>query len=255
MKEAANSNTNSDGTCIVLEGELGSMVQVLPYGAPTPSDPNRDSRKCHSDFAPILDSWMMNLQYFSNQYGDYGQVARIVHHGIVNETRARPSFHITGEGIDIKWIDWANAQACRPCNGAADAANPTTHRRIVGVEASLRKYFGVVVARGYNDAHDNHFHADVMCPVGLSKGAATNRFFVRDCIKAFSDTSMTYHGGSWVETTDGVALTALLTSIGMDCFDIFTNISEFLIFLDYIMMHAFADRSAGHFRWGGLPTL
>ena len=38
--------------------------------------------------------------------------------------------------------------------------------------------------------------------------------------------------------------------MGMDCFDIVPNISEYLIFLDYIMMHGFADQAAGHYRWG-----
>lgn len=244
---------NLDGTCVVSQSVNGATVPALPYGRPTPGA--SDSMTCHEDFAPLLDSWMTNLNYFSATYGNYGSVSRVVHHGSLNRGRTSPSFHITGEAFDIKWIDWTNGQACRPCNGAADAAQTTTYRRIVGVEASLRKYFGVVIGRDYDDAHDDHFHVDVMCPVGVSKSSETNRLFLRDCIKVFSDSTMRIHKGAWNDNTDGSALTTLLTSIGMDCFDIFSNVSEYLIFLDYIMMHGFSNRAAGHYQWGGLVDL
>ena len=228
-------------------------------GAPYANLPRDTGRACNRDFFPLLESWATNLQYFSHEYGRYGAITQVVHGGIYGTapSNRRATFHNTGEAIDLKWIDWSGGRSCRPCNGQADVdSSITAHRRMVGVEASLRKYFGVVVGR--NDAnHADHFHADVECPVGFSTTSEDKRLFARDCIMAFTDNTfaVTHDSSAWNDSTDENGLASLLTALGMDCFNIKNNVSEYLIFLDYIMMHAFADRSGGHYRWGGLLNL
>lgn len=32
------------------------------------------------------------------------------------------------------------------------------------------------------------------------------------------------------------------------------NVNEYFLFLDYVMMHGFADKRAGAFRWEGYAT-
>ena len=139
-------------------------------------------------------------------------------------------------------------------------------------DSSSDSDIGNVVSRGYRGTdpdtgeilpylHADHSHADTGCPVSFSTGKESNQLFARDCIRAFTlDTTTGYLSTSatnpnqWT-TAHQASLDALLASLSMDCFDIDTNISEYLIFLDYIMMHAFADRAAGHFRWSGAQDL
>lgn len=120
----------------------------------------------------------------------------------------------------------------------------------------MRKFFGVVIGRG-NASHADHFHADAECPVGFSTDSADERLFARDCIIAFTNNSngVKHDASTWSESRDQASLNSLLADLGMDCFSIKTNISEHMIFLGYIMMHAFADRAAGHYRWRGLADL
>lgn len=228
-------------------------------GAPYAGLPADTQRACNGEFYGLLESWVANLQYFSHEYGGYGTITRIVHGGIYGTApgNRRATFHNTGEAIDVKWIDWSGGQSCRPCNGQADVDSSTAaYRRLVGVEASMRKFFGVVIGRG-NSSHADHFHADVECPVSFSTSSADKRMFARDCIRAFTSNanSIAHDASAWSESEDQASLNALLAALGMDCFSIENNISEYLIFLDYIMMHAFADRAAGHYRWRGLVDL
>ncbi|WP_423919204.1 hypothetical protein [Candidatus Poriferisodalis sp.] len=248
-------------------------MTINPYVDATLLGPNTNRRDCHQEFAPSLRAWLTNLEYFADAYGAYGSLTKLVYDGMYVSHRTSPSFHNTGEAIDIKWFDWSSGTACRPCNADFDVSSSTSaYRRMVGVEASLRKYFGNVVSRGYRGTdpdtgeilpyvHADHFHADTGCPVSFSTGKESNQLFARDCIRAFTlDTTTGYLSTSatnpnqWT-TAHQASLDALLASLSMDCFDIDTNISEYLIFLDYIMMHAFADRAAGHFRWSGAQDL
>ncbi|WP_419944623.1 hypothetical protein [Candidatus Poriferisodalis sp.] len=251
------------GAC-TLTGPAGTAVD--PYAEMGPPPLGHGGWKSSRQLSPLLDAWMTNLQYFSNEYGTYGSITTLYHNGMFVKRAEQRTFHNVGRAIDIKGIDWAGGQIFRPCAGNEEMTPLTRYRWLVGVEASLRKYFGNVLPRGY-PSHADHYHADDGCPVGFSTAKETNRLFARDCIRAFTSNplSIKYDSRDWdadddntdadESGTDTRALNALLAAMGMDCFDINRNVSEFLIFLDYIMMHAFADQSAGHYRWGGLIDL
>lgn len=42
----------------------------------------------------------------------------------------------------------------------------------------------------------------------------------------------------------------MMSDLGLECFNPELKIAEYMILLDFIMMHAFADAPAGTFRWG-----
>lgn len=42
----------------------------------------------------------------------------------------------------------------------------------------------------------------------------------------------------------------LLSDLGMECLDPVQYLNHYHIFLDFIMMHGFADERAGTYRWG-----
>ena len=70
----------------------------------------------------------------------------------------------------------------------------------------------------------------------------------QDCIRAFTDDKISYDG-VWGTQSDESYL-RLLSDLGMECLDPVTYCTHYMVFLDYIMMHGFADTQAGKYRWG-----
>ena len=180
------------------------------------------------------------------------------------ETRAicvAPSWHYHAKALDLMWVAWGGTGEfgrewltySRPCVAKDDVAlGSVQHRRIVAVEAALRKSFGTVLQRDYNWAHRNHFHADIGTPVApdFGKGAsASNNLFLRDCIRAFTDYALD-HNKKWDDDAKA-GYAVLLTDLGMEGLDPQRNVDDYLLFLNFIMMHGFADKRAGHYRWRG----
>ena len=206
----------------------------------------------------LLEAAFANIEYFARVYGGYGHITKLGHIGALPGSNL-PSFHLRAEALDINWIAWSTGEVSRPCNGAFEASNPTSHRRLVGIEAGLRKYFGQVINRGYfsngSYSHHNHFHIDPGCPVHFNMNKATHRLFIRDCIAAFTSIDdVAYNQNNWT-VTDAANIQVLLGAFGMDCLDIDTNIPDYYLFLDFIMMHAFSDQPAGIYQWNGLTQL
>ena len=230
---------------------------------------------------PLLDSFADNVSYFSRTFGgeSYGNINWIGDIGGPPGS-ARSSYHNVGKALDITWIQWVGGNASRPAvaesevKDASGNPRPTTHRRLVAVEAGLRKWFGYVlnryigclvvteacpVSEGPQSPHRNHFHVDNACAVALRverdlERKPTNRairschYFIQDCVSAFTDMKIEYDG-IWGSMTDEGYVT-LLSDLGMECLDPIRYLSHYMLFLDYIMMHGFADAPAGTYRWG-----
>ncbi|MDE0268627.1 MAG: hypothetical protein OXI96_06280 [Acidimicrobiaceae bacterium] len=220
----------------------------------------------HRDLVAPLNSAAVNIDYFSRVFGDYGRLKVIGQGGTIRtEERSTPSFHYHAKAMDIWWVGWEDQQqdgtvvhtASRPCKGGGEVSSGlTAHRRLVAVEAGLRKWFGTVLNRNI-DGHDNHFHVDIGCPVALrvktasSRGKDSAHFFLQDCIVAFTDFTdeeVPYDGDWGPKSKKGYE--ALLSDLGMECLDPIMYVSHYMLFLDYIMMHGFADKPAGTYRWG-----
>ena len=85
----------------------------------------------------------------------------------------KPGAHGQGRAFDIDAIFW-------PGKTLVTRNFPTDQNYYLGVEAVLRKHFGVVLDYNYNAAHRDHFHVDDTVHVGFSRGAATH-FSCRRC--------------------------------------------------------------------------
>lgn len=183
--------------------------------------------------------------------------------------RVNKSWHYHDRAIDIAWIGWNDAtlerpiqrRASRPCRGRSDVQSGTAaYRRMVAVEACLRKYFGTVVNRNYDSAHWNHFHVDDGPCVGLNLGLSTHVMFIKDCIEAFTDVRLSgdgdefgVHNGSYDDDArDGY--NTLLSDLGMERLVPEMFGSHYWLFLNYIMMHGFANERAGQYRYGDHAT-
>ncbi len=221
-----------------------------------PGDLNLDA-----SLEPLLNSFVNNISYFSRMYGSsqYGNLSWIGHDG-GKAGSIRDTFHNVGKALDIKWIEWAGVHRSNPTEAALEVHDsnenwqPTTHRRLVAVEAGLRKWFGYVLNRGIRD-HDNHFHVDTGCDVALrirrgsrARASMSCHYFIQDCINAFTAIRTSYDG-IWGASSEQ-AYQILLSDLGMECFDPVKYINHYMLLLDYIMMHGLADQPAGTFRWG-----
>ena len=232
-----------------------------------------------------LDDFVTNTNWFSSKYGiNYGQMETI---GILGAQRDRApctpanSLHCMGKALDIAWITWNGGVHSRPCNGPDEANDLTSLRRLVAIEAGLRKRFGFVLNRyignidpekgsvteGAKSPHRNHFHIEVGCGLGLrvdrtrlddpvlsaNRHKRSSHCFLQDCIRAFTDVQPDYDA-YWGRQAE-LGYRTLLSDLGMELLDPIGTLSHFQLFLSYVMMHGFANRRAGAYRWGGTVSL
>ncbi|WP_420608990.1 extensin family protein [Candidatus Poriferisodalis sp.] len=177
------------------------------------------------------------------------------------------SWHYHDRAIDITWIGWNEAtlerpiqrRAARPCRGRSDVQSSTAaYRRMVTVEACLRKFFGTVLNRNYDDDHADHFHVDDGACVGFNLGLKSHVVFLQDCIEAFTDVRLSKdnlgrHFGTYDATTKK-GYRALMSDLGMERLQPEKYGSHYWLFLNYIMMHGFANERAGFYRYGDTTT-
>ncbi len=218
-----------------------------------------------SSFEGQLDYWSKLTQYLSREYGgwSYRSLNWIGHLGGYNGSRTSDSYHLTGEALDIGWLQW-NGTDSRPCYGKNELKSTSRNRRYLAVEATLRKNFGFVLNR-HIPAHHNHFHVDRGCSVAMhtkwyghsgwsSRQYRSTAYFIQDCVDAFMSDFNIGNDGKWGNQTES-AFNTLKSRMGMHTLSPKTNVTHYQIFLTYIAMHGFANKSAGHYRYstGGGP--
>ncbi len=232
-----------------------------------------------------LDDFVTNTDWFSSKYGNgYGRMEVIGHLGAQRpKSGCSPakSWHCEAKAFDLAWITWSGGIHSRPCNGPDEVKDLTQLRRLVAVEAGLRKRFGYVLnryigtldsddeqaAEGPSSPHSNHFHVDNSNEIGpkvdrtkldspvrpARRRQRSSHYFIQDCVSAFTDVQPDYDA-RWGKTTEEGYLT-LLSDLGMERLDPIGVITHFQIFLSFIMMHGFADARAGTFRWHAVSSL
>ena len=255
-----------------------------------PEDPLNSQRgiRIHRALIAPVRNFVSTLDYFASRLDvdGYGRIDWIANLGTYPDVRRpRPSYHWAYAGFDITHVHWTGGNVCKPYSAAGevkDAATgewkPTTHRRLVAVEACLRKWFGYVLNRRIEN-HDNHFHADLgsipphprtgakqrfrdpdacRCSpalrvtrterLGSNRPFRTCNYFIQDCISAFTDVRVEYDG-VWGPTTELGYLT-LMSDLGMEHLDPIHKLTEFQLFLNYIIIHGLSDQRAGAYRYG-----
>ena len=90
----------------------------------------------------------------------------------------KPGAHGQGQAFDIDAIFW-------PGKTFVTRNFPTDTNYYLGVEAVLRKHFGVVLAYNYNAAHQDHFHVDDTVSLGFSRGRSHTLFMQGVCYHIF----------------------------------------------------------------------
>ena len=202
-----------------------------------------------------------------------------------SDFRVNESWHYHDRAFDIYWIGWKSTaeevgvirRASRPCFGRAEVnASTYAYRRLVAVEAGLRKWFGSVLNRNWNvnenrelPAHWDHFHIDDGACVDLKltedyEYPLSDVMFIQSCIEAFTDirlsedgTHFGFYGDAPQEkhreqsrlTKEGYEV--LLSDLGMSSLNPQQNINHYYLLLDFIMMHGFANKRAGAYQWVG----
>ena len=146
----------------------------LPYVAPEDwvwSEDHEDnpgaSTNIHRALVDPLKRFVASLSYFSGAVGDsgYGSIDWIGHIG-TGPGDDDPSYHWAFAAIDISHVHWAGGNISEPHEASGEVHSedgswvPTTHRRMLAVEACLRKWFGYVLNRNIR-GHHNHFHVDL----------------------------------------------------------------------------------------------
>ena len=255
---------------------VDSLAEVQTQGGSAIFTAYDADANCSRSMKAPLDKFANTVNYISAQCGaGYGTLQMIGHGGgqrPKSRCGAPYSYHCDGRAIDIYWLEWSGSAVCRPCNGADEAfsegAPTAAHRRLVAVEAGLRRCFGYVLARDIN-GHQNHFHADNGCPIGLrlkrnAKKESTKftscHYFIRDCVQAFVDYGEHEQSDKpgyewWWDDASEAGYLRLLSDFGMSELDPVRYVNHYMIFLDFVMMHGFANRSAGSYRWGQVPVL
>lgn len=241
--------------------ENGTTFTHKVFGNPYSQN---DAMVIHRYLVAPLNSFIVTLDYFARVYGGYGTLKVIgMDRSLRTVKRDSPSFHYRAKALDIWWLGWEKKDkktgaavhtAARPCNGQGEVdSGIAAYRRLVAVEAAMRKWFGIVLNRKFS-SHDNHLHVEIGCPIALRAATGTRtghknaHYFLRDCIRAFTDESVEYTG-TWDYKADHGYKT-LLSDLGLECLDPVKDVAHYMLFLDYIMMHGFADKQAGAYRWG-----
>jgi len=90
----------------------------------------------------------------------------------------KPGAHGNGRAFDIDAIFWGGKTL-------VTRQFPTDTNYYLGVEAVLRKHFGVVLDYNYNAAHQDHFHVDDTVAVGFSRARSHTLFMQAVCYHIF----------------------------------------------------------------------
>lgn len=209
---------------------------------------------CSPTLESKLIAWAGNMNHYAYYYGPgMGHVSWIGHLGAYTPGKPNCSYHRTGDAIDLAWIQWQNPYSSRPCNGPGEAQSTHRHRRLLAVEAGLRKQFGYVLNRQIPQ-HHNHFHVDSGCSVAMhtswsstARQYSSTAYFIQNCVNRFTGLNIAEDGDWGTNTENG--FNHLKALMGMASLNPKGVVSHYMLFLDYLMMHGFANKPAGHFRW------
>lgn len=119
----------------------------------------------------------------------------------------KPGAHGQGRAFDIDAIFW-------PGKTLVTRNFPTDQNYYLGVEAVLRKHFGVVLDYNYNAAHRDHFHIDDSVSVGFSRARSHTLFMQAVCSHIFGKSFRGGVDGAFGSGTQG-ALDEVCAELGV----------------------------------------
>jgi hypothetical protein len=187
-----------------------------------------EARTFHSTLAfhQALDACFQELW----QVSPHGRALAVVSAGA---HVAKAGKHGLGRAFDIDSIHWHGKIL-------VTREYPSNKKYYLGVEAVLRKHFGVVLDYHYNAAHRDHFHIDDGATVGFSKAKSTTLFMQAACQEVFGKTFKGGIDGGFGSGTQG-ALDEVCEDLGIAT--PLTDLANWNSFLDAVALHGMAITS------------
>jgi hypothetical protein len=213
-------------------------------------------RPIDGDLERAIERWVRWLQHLSRVAGSVedepiGTLQWIGSLGIAPGS-PRSTYHNHLKAIDINWIQFENLSLEVTRVGTQGFDDPRKRRVYVGVEATLRKYFGYVLNYRIPN-HDNHWHVDnadgdcrpgfkAMMGPGQGRSSTSVVYFLRDCVAELTDLPLPDDESQEGEFT--VALqqrwTEMFALMGLDCddspLDPQRSLADYVMFLDLVAL-------------------
>lgn len=117
----------------------------------------------------------------------------------------RPGKHGQGRAFDLDAVFWAGG---RELVTLRDGWQARDRQLYLGVEALLRRHFGIVLDYNYNAAHRDHFHLDDGAPIQFRTGSRSTVLFVQAALVELWDARLDVDG-LWGPLTGGAVKRAL----------------------------------------------
>jgi hypothetical protein len=146
--------------------------------------------------------------------------------------------HSLGRAMDISAIWFTNSNGI-DTNYNWQAPSIAEQRRYLAIVATCRMYFSTVLAYYYNAAHHDHVHVDMgTAPVvPLDYNLTSDRGLLKLMCNLQLGYSFVVDDGTW--TWDHInAVLSLLSTMGMNCLNPFTNIWHMWAFLANVASQA-----------------
>lgn len=147
-----------------------------------------------------------------------------------------PGMHGQARAFDLDGIEWSN----RKFMTLEDGRNNGDRKFYFGVEAILRKHFGVCLDYLYNSPHWDHFHIDDSASINFSSSSRSKVLFLQGALVNVFDLSVGSSGidGQWGTNTQN-ALNQALSRLGIN--GSITNLSVWKQFLTGTAKEALGD--------------
>lgn len=216
------------------------------------------TNKCTSGWKNEVDTWMNDLRFFGNNYGN-SNFDTVTWVGSAGMYTAKDGCHGKGRAFDLEYVKWNGANLNIYAGGSGPypwqaSASRTTRRLYLAVDASPRKYFKYVldgwygnIAGGSAASHKFHIHMENHSTPVLDRTNISSAAFVQAVCNNFNFAGLTIDG-NWGPLTENAFddINAAWSYSTTAC-NPFTNVSNYRDWLNLVIKHGFADQAAGHF--------
>lgn len=207
---------------------------------------SQHSEHINSTFATTCDNWIKNLNFWTTNYppgtGDYS----VDWVGDVGLGFCKSGMHGQARAYDLTRIQFANG-AYVDMNWSWLSSNTLLQqRRYLAVAAQCRRYVQTVITAYLpNESdHDNHIHFDDELAVGaLRTNNSKDVTLIQKACNLLNGESLVVDG-IWGSNTSA-ANARLQTRFNLECTSPWSNKTDAVVYLSYIVRTAFANKAAG----------
>lgn len=201
----------------------------------------RHTHTFNEGFWNQCDDFAEDYNYYTSTYGSkpvdwFGDI------GIV-ACKAN-SWHACGRAFDLTAVYFTDGGYV-DCNRSW-RWGLTHKRRYLGLAAQLRREFGTVLTAWYNTAHKNHIHFDNGSAFTVIRTSYRSDTTLVQASCNYLDSAGLSIDGVWGPRTEA-AYQNLLRAFHLQCYDPKTSTWAASVFLEKIVQHCYANKSAGYY--------